>query len=157
TDERDRLRDELDNERRAGFARSLTDEIIRLARADNEFVRLHALRALAGSNPDPKRAAAEFGAMLSSSKDVQVRRIAADGLIRLIGIADYLKELKLKSPAVSAIETDVLVTDAEVVEYAPTGLTDADPVVRARCAEALRVCAQVRAVQVQRPPDGTDD
>ncbi len=155
--ERDGLIVELENERRAGFARSLTDEIIRLTKADTEFVRLHALRALAGSNADPKRAAAEFGAILSSSKDVQSRRIAADGLVRLIGIANYLKELELKSLPVWANKTDVLVTDAEVVRHAPTGLTDADAVVRSRCAEALRVCAQVLAVQFQRPPEDRKD
>jgi HEAT repeat protein len=145
-----RLASELENDRRTGFARSLTDELMRLADSNSEFVRLHALRALGGSNPDPKRAAAVFAARLTTSNDVHDRRVAADGLLRLISIASYLKDLKLKSLAVWAEDIDVLNADFEVVRVAPLGLGDPDAEVRARCADAIRVCAQVFAVFFQR-------
>ena len=153
--ELDRLVVELDNDRRPGFARSLTEDIIRLSDADNQFVKLHALRALAGTNPDPKRAAPAFGAKLTSSPDVQIRRIAADGLLRLVSIAEYLEDttLRLKQRPVWTYKVEVLNTCAEVVKQAPKGLTDADAGVRTASTETIKACAQVLLVQFQRPPE----
>jgi HEAT repeat protein len=156
--ERDRLLLELENDRRPGFARSMTEDVIRLTESDSEFVRLHALRALAGINPDPKRAAPIFGAKLTSSPDVQARRIAADGLSRLVGISEYLEdELRLKRRPVWTERVELLVTCAEVVKQAPKGLNDVDAVVRSHCAEALKASAQVLMAQFQRPPDEKKD
>src|SRR5207249_5012899 len=41
---------DVEKERRSGFSRSLTDEVIQLTKSNSEFVRLHALRALGGIN-----------------------------------------------------------------------------------------------------------
>ncbi len=49
--------DEADAELQAGFARSLTDAMLKLAKSDSEMVRLYALRALGGINADPRRVA----------------------------------------------------------------------------------------------------
>ncbi len=145
--------DELERERRSGFARSLTDEIIRLTQSDSEFVRLHALRALGGINADPRRATEVFTRVLATSNDVKARRIAADGLLRLASIVGYLKEQTLKSPPVFATDLDVMDAATEVVRHAPAGLGDADNLVRARCAEAMRTAGQVVALLFQRPPE----
>jgi HEAT repeat protein len=143
---------DVDAERRAGFARSLTDDIIRLTKSESEFVRLHALRALGGINADPRRAAEVFAATIKSSRDVQARRVAADGYLRLISIENYLRNAEsLKSLPVSTTDMEVLRTQLEVVRHAPAGLEDADAVVRKSCAEALRTIAEILAVQFQRP------
>jgi hypothetical protein len=143
--------DRLDRARRAGFGRSLTDDMIELTRSDCAFVRLHALRALGGINPDPKKAADIFGAVLTSDSDVKARRVAADSLLRLIGIARYLMDQKLKGKGeVEADPADVLLADVEVVRQAPLGLGDADCVVRAQSAEALHSGAEALASLVQR-------
>jgi HEAT repeat protein len=145
--------EERDRALRSGFARVLTDDVIRLTNAPNEFVQLHALRALGGMNPDPKRAAAVFAAKLSTADDVKIRRVAADGYLRLITIANYLKDQTLKSPNVWANDQDVLDTAVAVVRNAPAGLNDSDAAVRASCADALRACASVLAGYFQRPPE----
>jgi len=126
---------EIDRLRRAGFARNLTDEIIRLTAVDNELVRLHALRALGGINADPSRAAPVLASRLTSGNSVMVRRIAADGLLRLIATAGYLKEQSFKSPPVWANDLDVVTAGVEVVGHAAAGLTDTDAEVRRCCAE----------------------
>jgi HEAT repeat protein len=95
-----------------------------------------------------------FGAKLTSSPDVQVRRIAADGLLRLISISEYLEdELRLKLRPVWTQKVEMLLTCAEVVKEAPKGLHDSDAVVRTMSTDAIRVCAQVLLTQFLRPPD----
>jgi HEAT repeat protein len=144
--------DDFRREHRSGFSRSLTDEMIQLTKADSQFVRLNALRALGGINPDPTRAAAVFADQLSS-KDVRARRVAADGLLRLVSIANYLREESLKKPPVSATDLDVLAATAEVVRRAPDGLADADTIVRGRCAETMHVSGSVLSELFKRTPD----
>lgn len=145
--------DELDRQRRAGFARNLTEEITRLTAVDNELVRLHALRALGGINADPSRAAPLLASRLASGNSVVVRRISADGLLRLVATAAFLKEQSFKSPPVWANDLDVIAAGVEVVRHAVVGLADADAEVRRSCAEAIRTSAEVLAVHFQRPPD----
>src|SRR5260370_339478 len=118
--------DELDRLRRAGFARNLTEEIICLTAVDNELVRLHALRALGSINADPSRAAPVLASKLASGNKVAVRRIAADGLFRLVATAGYLKDQSFKSPPVWANDLDVITAGVEVVRHAAAGLTDPD-------------------------------
>ena len=144
--------DKLDlvKERRVGFSRSMTDEVIALTKSNSEFVRLHALRAVGGINADPKRAAAVLAAKLAAKDDVRGRRIAADGLVRLVSIQVYLKDRSGLDQAVSAEDLDVLNAAVEVARIAPTGLNDPDPVVRASCGQAVRVAADVVAVLVRR-------
>ena len=147
--------DALDRLRRAGFARNLTEEIVRLTAVDNAWVRLHALRALGGINADPSRVAPLLASHLGSGNSVVVRRISADGLLRLVATAAYLKEQAFKSPPVWANDLDVLAAGVEVVRLAGSGLADSDAEVRRCCAEALRSSAEALAVQVQRAPDET--
>jgi HEAT repeat protein len=145
--------DELDRLRRAGFARNLTEEIICLTAVDNELVRLHALRALGSINADPSRAAPVLASKLASGNKVAVRRIAADGLFRLVATPGYLKDQSFKSPPVWANDLDVITAGVEVVRHAAVGLTDPDAEVRRCCAEALRTGAELLAEHFQRGPD----
>jgi HEAT repeat protein len=146
--------DELERLRRAGFARSLTDDIVRLMAVDSELVRLHAVRALGAIHPDPHRAAPLLGAKLSADNGVKVRRVAAESMLRLVADGAYLKEQTFKSTPVWANDLDVLTVAAEVVPTAAIGLGDADMAVRLSCAEALRTSARALAVNVQRKPGG---
>lgn len=142
---------EVDAERRAGFARSLTPEIIELTKSRSEFVRLHALRALGGMNSDPRKSAPVLAAQFVPSNPVAVRRVAADGLVRIITIATYLKEQSLRDTPVRADKLDVLIAAGAVAHYAPEGLADADAVTRERCTEALRAGAQALTSLLQQP------
>jgi HEAT repeat protein len=145
--------DEAERERNVGFARTLTDDIIKLGNSPSEFVRLHAVRALGGINADPKLAAAEFARRLAFVGNVKERRVAADGLLRLVTVAAFLNQSSLTKPAVRADRADALTAAAEVVRQAPAGLADKDVVVRARCAEALHASAMVLADVLKRTPD----
>jgi HEAT repeat protein len=147
--------EDIDAARRGGFARSMIDDVIQLTMSPSTFVRLHALRALGGMNADPRKAVPVLAAQLTPANDVAVRRVAADSLLRVITVANYLKEHELGSPPVFAKEIDVLIADAEVARNAPSGLTDADAEVRARCAEALRAGAAALASMFQRPQEET--
>jgi HEAT repeat protein len=142
-------------ERRGGFARSLTGDVLKLAQSPSEFVKLHALRALAGINPNPRVAAPVFAKVLTSGEDVRVRRVAADGLLRLIAIASYLRDQRLRSEDVSATEYDVITAAAAVVAAAPIALTDKDTLVRTRAAQALRASAQALADLFKKSPEDT--
>jgi HEAT repeat protein len=147
--------DELESERRAGFSRSLTDEVIKLTNASNEFVRLNALRALGGMNADPRRAAPVLAARLKPGNDTPTRRVAAEGILGLINIPRYMEALQLKNPAVSATPQDVIESGIEVVRVAPGGLGDSDAVVRLKCAEAVHGSAQGLATLFQRTTEDT--
>jgi HEAT repeat protein len=144
--------EDTDTERRAGFARSMTDDVIRLTHSDNEYVRMHALRALAGINADPRRAAPEFAAQIKSSSDVKVRRVAADGLMRLVSIAAYLRDQSERTAEVSASPLEVITAAAEVVRHAQPGLQDGDPIVRLRTAQALKESARVLSDMFKKRP-----
>jgi HEAT repeat protein len=146
--------DELDRLRRAGFARSLTDEVVRLMAVDNELVRLHAVRALGAIHPEPRGAAPLLAARLSADNAVQVRRVAAESLLRLVANVAYLQEQAFKSAPVWANDLDALSVGAEAVPPAASGLSDTDTAVRLSCADALRTSAQALAVNLQRKPGG---
>jgi HEAT repeat protein len=142
--------DELEAERRAGFARSLTDDAIQLTKDKSEFVQLQALRAVGGSNADPRVAAPILAGRMKPGNDVAIRREAAEGMLGLINIPRYLEALQLKNPAVSAIPQDVIEAGTEVVRFAPGGLADSDGAVRARSGTAISASAQGLAGLFQR-------
>lgn len=145
--------DDLDRMRRGGFARSLTDEVVRLTALDGELVRLHAVRALGGIHPAPRRAVAAIATKLSPDNDVKIRRIAAEALLRLVANAVYLKDQTFKSAPVWADDLDVLLAAAEVVPTASIALRDSDKLVRWYAAEAIYTSAQALAVNLQRRPE----
>ncbi len=103
-------------------------------------------------NADPRVAAPVLAGQLVPKNDVAIRRVAADSLLRLITVADYLKEQALHGTPISADKQDVLIADAEVARYAPTGLSDSDAGVR----ERLRGSHACRGARVDGHPAAAD-
>jgi hypothetical protein len=128
----------------SGFARGLSGIVVGLVRDPKLSVRQEALRALATINADPDQAVPVFGDMLKSSKEVDVRRLAADGLRRLVRVVTNLnKKLQMKSAEVWSTPEELIKTCKDVVQKIAdiskdhSGIRDGDTEVRIICLEAI--------------------
>jgi len=129
----------------SGFSRSLTGIVIQLSRDPAPPVREEALRALGTINADPARAVSVLGEALKSAKEVSMRRVAADGLWRMVQVVTGLnKNLQTRSAEVWATDEELIKTCTDVVEKIAavsngnTGIRDPDAEVRLTCLEAVR-------------------
>ena len=142
----------LDRNDKAGFARSLTPEVILLTKDDKDVgVRQQALRALGNINAKPEVAAKVFQQVLADDTtnpnqlapdSPSPKQIAADGLGQMMRVVNLLKKKGQKSSGVEAYPDDVVRTAIAVVGAIKPGLKDADPQVRASCLRVLQEAGQ---------------
>jgi HEAT repeat protein len=135
----------LDATDRHGFARSLAPIVVELVHDPHLAVRQEALRALSTINPDPDKASAVFGEVLKEKDSVPLRRMAADGMKRLVRVATTLNKKQLtKSAAVEASTPELIATCADVTGQivaatrAGGAARDPDGLVRSLSVEAIQ-------------------
>jgi HEAT repeat protein len=137
-----------------GYARELTDIVIKLAADTDLGVRQEALRALSNINPDPGRAAEVFREVLQKDSPGP-RRLAADGLAQLVRVAHHLFKLAKAEPENYGDWRQQLpelrTTTRAVILVAPEGLGDGDSQVRSLALEAVQVAALTLADLVESP------
>ncbi len=137
-------------EDKAGFARSLTKQVIQLCKDPDVAVQQEALRALGNINAVPKEIYPVLVDALKNDK-LGARRQAAAALSQMVRVVAFLKK-RGRTP--SGIETgptdDVEVADAAAAA-ASFGLEDPDPQVRRLSLEAIDEAAKVAVDRIPEP------
>ena len=133
----------LKPEEKSSFARSLMPLVEKLARDADVGVRQEALRAAGSINADAKAAARIFAdALQKKGGAVGPRRVAADGLRQLVRVISDLSNRSTVGAQVRATRAEVLDILQQVLQTSPLGFADADPQVRALCADAFQLAVQ---------------
>ncbi|MCI0376214.1 MAG: HEAT repeat domain-containing protein [Gemmataceae bacterium] len=129
---------------RAGFARSLTPEVIRLAKDKELGVRQEGLRALGSIFAKPQDAVPVFAHTLRND-GLGPRRIAADGLAQLVRVAAHLYRHGKTNAPVEVTRDDVDAALTQVIPACSIGVQDEDPQVRHLCLIALQDASKALA------------
>lgn len=135
----------------AGFAASLTPEVVELTRDKDLAVRQEALRALGNINAPAVEAAKVFQNVLKNGDSLGPRRLAADGLGQMMRVVNHLHKRGRTTTGIEASLKEVVVSAQEVIRASLTGMEDEDPQVRALCLVAFQTAAQALAEQVPDP------
>ncbi len=129
---------------RAGYARTLTPEVIKLTKDKDRGVRQEALRALGNLFPRPQDAVPVF--VLAIQKDAPGPKIiAASGLGQLIRVANHLQKRGRSGTGVEAYRGDVLDTTVAVLAGNGVALEDKDTAVRTLGLQNIQVAAEALA------------
>ena len=140
---------DLNEKDRAGFARTLTPILVKLADDPDLGVKQEALRALGTINAVPSQAAAIYRKVLGDKSEAAgPRRIAADGLGQLMRVILTLE--KRTGGVVIIAPAQKLETIKEIAASIPAALSDPDPQVRALALGALQLAAQALGEMVDR-------
>ena len=134
----------------AGFVRTLTPQVIRLAQDKNLGVRQEGLRALGNIFPNPLKAVPVFQQALKTEIPGP-KRLAADGLGQLIRVVNHLHKQQVASTGVQAYAPDVLLTLVEALGANAVGLTDNDPQIRVLCLGNIREAAEAVSELIREP------
>lgn len=135
---------------RAGFARSLTKQVIELTRDPVPEVQQEALRALGNINPLPREA---FGPLREAlQRDIPPsRREAASALKQLVRVVGFLQKRGRTAAGIESTKTEVIEVAWAAAAGASYGLADPDPVVRQICLEAIDESARAAADMILDP------
>jgi HEAT repeat protein len=127
---------------KAGFARTLTPEVIRLTRDPDLGVRQEALRALGNLNAKIKDAAPVFREVLERDPEVGPRRLAADGLAQMIRVVAHLEKKVRNVAGIEATKAELLETLEVAIRTVGVGIRDADTEVRVVSLNTITAAAQ---------------
>jgi HEAT repeat protein len=140
----------VDPAERAGFARSLTKQVVELTKDPDQDVQQEALRALGNINPLPKDA---FNVLKSSLEHDQLgsRRQAASALGQLVRVVGFLQKRGRTAAGIESTRPEVIEVAQAAAAGASYGLADKDAQVRRFCLEAIDESARASADMIQDP------
>jgi HEAT repeat protein len=143
---------------RTSYTRLFTQDVCRLTASDNREIRAAAAKTLGLMNPDPDHAVPALDRMLSSSERPD-KLAASEALSVLLKTMGELTQQGRGPGSVEANRSDLVKVGCAVVPLAGRALGDADPTIRKRNAETLRLAAETlqKLVVVQRSPDAVGD
>lgn len=138
-------------EGKAGFARTLTKQVVQLCKDPDVEVQQEALRALGNINARPSDAYPVFKEALEHGQ-VGAKRQAAAALSQMIRVVHFLQKRG------RSVATNIESSRPEVIEVAEAaaaaasfGLSDADAQVRRLCLEAVDEAAKVATDMIREP------
>jgi HEAT repeat protein len=140
----------IDPNDKAGFARSLTTQVIELTKDSSPEVQQEALRALGNINPLPRDAFDALKGALRHDR-LAARRQAAAALGQLVRVVGFLQKRGRTAAGIESERKDVIEVSLAASAGASYGLADPDPQVRKLCLEAIDEAARATADMIPDP------
>jgi HEAT repeat protein len=135
---------------RAGFTRSLTKQVIELAKDPVPEVQQEALRALGNINARPRDA---FPVLVDSVEHAKLgsRRQAAAAFGQMVRVVGFLQKRGRTAAGIESTRPEVIEVAEAAAAGASYGLADPDPLVRRYCLEAIDESAKATADMIPDP------